>query len=92
MEQLHYLTLQLVRLCKSFQRKSLAQNTALMALIHEGAEVRAALTPAHVEEMIASADEGATVIVDREFSELEEALLDGTDFLPALQRYLDRNL
>lgn len=91
MERTHYLTLELVRLCKSFQRKSLAQNTALSAILRQSREERAELTPDRIQTMIATAEEGASVIVDYEFSGLEEALLNGTDFLPALQRYLDKN-
>ena len=86
------MTLQLVRVCKSFHRKAMTQNTALAAIIHEDAQWRAALTAQKIEDMLALADEGASKIVDNEFSELEEALLNDTDFLPALERYLNKNL
>jgi hypothetical protein len=92
MDELSYLTLQLVRVCKSYQRKSLGLNTALAALLHETPDVRAALTENRMRDMLTVADEGATVIVDNEFAELEKALLDGTDFRSALRAYLDKNL
>ena len=92
MDQLSYLTLQLVRVCKSYQRKTMARDTVISALVHEGPEVRAALTEKRALEIIAAADEGASQIADHEFSELEQALLDGIDFLPALERYLRKNL
>ena len=92
MDRLSYMTLQLVRLCKMYQRKAMARDTVLGALLDEIPDARAALTQNRVNEMINLADAGASQIVDREFAELEAALLDGTDFLPPLERYLDNNL
>ncbi len=92
MDRLSYMTLQLVRLCKMYQRKAMARDTVLGALLSDAPEVRAALTQGRANEMINLADAGASQIVDREFAELETALLDGTDFLPALEQYLDKNL
>jgi hypothetical protein len=91
MDKQRYLTLDLVRVCKSLHRKTLKQNTALGAIINFGPKERAALTAAKIEDMMARADEAASKLVDHEFSELEEALLNDTDFLPALARYLDKN-
>jgi hypothetical protein len=90
MNAFHYLILQLVRLCESFQRQALAQNAVLTAIIRADPEVRAALTAAKVQVMIAAAGEAASRTVDNEFSQLEEALLDGIHFLPELKRYLDK--
>jgi hypothetical protein len=87
----HYLILQLIRLCKRYQAKCLAQNTALKALGYDTPESHAALTPSRIQDIVAKAQNGATEIVQQEFSELEQALLDGTDFLPALRDYLMRN-
>jgi hypothetical protein len=70
----------------------MAQDTVIGALLDDTPEVRAALTEKRAREMLASADDAASHIVDHEFSELEQALLDGTDFRPALQAYLDKNL
>lgn len=92
MDRLSYLVLQLVRVCKMYHRKAMARDTVLGALLSDAPEVRAALTQNRITEMINLADAGASQIVDREFAELEAVLLDGTDFLPALERYLDRNL
>jgi hypothetical protein len=92
MDRFSYLTLQLVRLCKMYQRKAMARDTVLGALLNDAPEGRAALTQKQAVEMIALADASAGEIVDREFAELEEALLDGADFVPALEQYLDRNL
>ena len=92
MDRLSYLTLQLVRVCKMYQRKAMARDTVLGALLSDAPEDRAALTQNRITEMINLADAGASQIVDREFAELEAVLLDSTDFLSALERYLDRNL
>ena len=92
MDRQSYLTLQLVRLCKMYHRKAMARDTVLGALLSDTRRVRAALTQARVTEMLNLADAGASQIVDREFAELEGTLLDGTDFMPALERYLDSNL
>jgi len=75
-----------------YYRKAMARDTVLGALLSDTPQVRAALTQARVSEMLNLADAGASQIVDREFAELEGALLDGTDFMPALERYLDSNL
>ena len=92
MDQQSYLTLQLVRICKRYQRKAMARDTVIGELLDDTPEMRAALTQKRATEMIAAADDGAAPIVDQEFAELEQALLDGIDFLPALQEYLDTNL
>lgn len=92
MDRLSYLTLQLVRVCKMYQRKAMARDTVLGALLSDAPEVLATLTQNRITEMINLADAGASQIVDREFAELEAVLLDSTDFQPALERYLDRNL
>jgi len=92
MDRQSYLTLQLVRLCKMYQRKAMARDSVLGTLLSDGPEIRAALTQPRVNELINLADAGASEIVDREFAELEGALLNGADFLPALQQYLDSNL
>jgi hypothetical protein len=91
MDKHQHLTLQLVRHCKSLHRKTLKQNTALSAIIKFAPKERAGLTAATIEDMMEAADEEASQTVDREFSELEEALLTNSDFLPALTRYLDKN-
>jgi hypothetical protein len=92
MDQLSYLTLQLVRICKRYQRKAMARDTVISALLDDAPEVRAALTQTRAVEMLTSADDAASQIVDHEFSELEQALLEGADFRPALRAYLDENL
>jgi hypothetical protein len=92
MDQQSYLTLQLVRICKRYQRKAMARDTVIGKLLDDTPEMRAALTQKQAIEMIAAADDGAALIVDQEFAELEQALLGGIDFLPALQQYLDKNL
>jgi len=92
MDRLSYMTLQLVRMCKMYQRKAMARDTVLGALLSDTPETRAALTQSRATEMINLADAGASQIVDHEFAELEAALLDGTDFLPPLERYFDKNL
>ena len=92
MDQVSYLTLQLVRICKRYQRKAMARDTVIGALLDDTPEGRAALTEERAREMLTSADDAASLIVDHEFSELEQALLESTDFRPALQAYLDTNL
>jgi hypothetical protein len=42
--------------------------------------------------MINQEDDAACRIVDHEFAEVEAALLEGTDFLPALERFLEKNI
>jgi hypothetical protein len=91
MDPFHYFILQLVRVCKGLQRQALAQNAALAAIIGADPEARAGLTGAKVRVLVAAADEAASKAVDNEFSELEEAILLGSNFLPALKRYLDKN-
>ena len=92
MDQVSYLTLQLVRICKRYQRKAMARDTVIGTLLDDTPEARAALTEERTREMLTSADDAASLIVDHEFSELEQALLDNGDFRPALQAYLDANL
>lgn len=70
----------------------MARDTVISALLDDTPEVRAALTQNQTREMLTSADDAASQIVDHEFSELEQALLDGIDFRPALKAYLDKNL
>ena len=70
----------------------MARDTVIGKLLDDTPEMRAALTQKQAIEMIAAADDGAALIVDQEFAELEQALLGGIDFLPALQQYLDKNL
>jgi hypothetical protein len=49
----------------------MAQDTVIGALLDDTPEVRAALTEKRAREMLASADDAASHIVDHEFSELE---------------------
>ena len=74
------------------QRKSLALNSVISAIVREASHARASLTQSRIQEMMAGADQSASQIVNHEFAALEKALLGGTDFLPALREYLDRNL
>ena len=60
----------------------MARDTVISALLDDAPEARAALTENRVLEMLTSADDAASQIVDHEFSELEQALLDDTDFRP----------
>jgi hypothetical protein len=70
----------------------MARDTVIGALLDDTREARAELTDERAREMLASADDAASHIVNHEFYELEQVLLDGTDFRPALQAYLDKNL
>jgi len=70
----------------------MARGTVIGTLLDDTPEARAALTEERAREMLTSADDAASLIVDHEFSELEQALLDNRDFRPALQAYLDANL
>jgi len=89
---LQVVALQLVRVCKTHHRKSLALNTVLAQIMRENPETRARLTPKQVQEMMSGADHSASQIVNNEFQRLEQAFVDGTDFASILQEYLDRNL
>jgi hypothetical protein len=92
MDKLAYQILQLVRICKRHQRKAMARDAVLGALVDDAPDVRAALTQNRTTEMLNQEDDAACRIVDHEFAELEAALLDGTDFLPALERFLEKNI
>ncbi len=92
MDELSQLTTQLVRLCKAHLRKSLALGSVIAAIMRDNSQGRAALPQSRIQEMISGADQSASQIVSNEFARLEQALLDGAEFLPALREYLDRNL
>ena len=89
---LQAVALQLVRVCKTHHRKSLALHTVLAQIMRENPETRARLTPKRVQEMMSGADHSASQIVNNEFQRIEQAFLDGTDVGSILQEYLDRNL
>lgn len=92
MDEITGTLMQLVRVCKIHQRNSLALSTVVTAIMRENSQGRASLSQNRVQEMIAAADQNANQIVATEFARLEQAILDGTDCLPALREYLDRNL
>jgi len=63
----------------------MARDTVIGTLLDDTLEARAALTEERAREMLTSADDAASLIVDHEFSELEQALLGDRDFRPALK-------
>jgi len=90
MEQLHYLTLELLRMAKRYQTKTLGQNTALTVLL-QIPPGSSAPNRAQIEQAIAEGERVARSISDPEYDELERALLDGSDFQRALRTYLDKH-
>jgi hypothetical protein len=90
-EHTRYLALQLLRICKRFETKSLAQNTALAAIAKLDQEVRAVLSVSRISEMVLEAAPAAKQIIDQEYAQLERALEHGTDFQFALRCFLDKH-
>ena len=86
-----HLSLQLLRLCKQFEVLSLAQNTALGAIVNMDRDLRAGLSGKRVSEMVQEAKPSAQLIADQEYAELEQALAGGSDFRLALQVLLDKH-
>jgi len=87
----HYQLLRLIRVLSHYQSKCLAQNTALAVVGNEKPENRKEYSLARLQDTVDIAQLTANQTVRQELSELEQALADGTDFLPALKAYLDRH-
>jgi hypothetical protein len=77
----------LVKACKAYQSKALCQNSALAAIMNLSPEDRARLTPARIEEAIASEKASVEQIVDLQAAALEQVLSSETDFLRHLKTY-----
>jgi hypothetical protein len=92
MEEYHYLVLELLRVCRRHQVDAMSENTALTALLRlrpkleDGSILTADRLAVQTEEARAQANQ----IAYEEYAQLEAALLDGSDFRPALRKFLDK--
>jgi|HubBroStandDraft_6_1064221.scaffolds.fasta_scaffold1421619_1 hypothetical protein len=79
--------LQLIKLCKRYQVGLLATNEAVRRLTQGNLQAGLAL-----QEMKNNLKANLEEEVDIEFRQIETALIDGSEFLPALQELLKRRL
>ena len=88
----HLLVLELLRLCRRYQVDAMSKSTALAALLRHrpklenGSILTADLLITEIEEARAQ----ASLIAYEESSRLEAALFGGSDFRPALRKFLDK--
>lgn len=90
MDDVSRLILELARINRRFWVKSASYSTALAAVLasHERGH---SPTRAQVEQAIAQGVAEANATIDSEYDQLEQVLLDGSDFRIALKRYVDKH-
>jgi hypothetical protein len=81
----------LIRVLSTFQAKCIAQKRALTVIGQKTPEVRARLTASRIQDLVQKGQAEADKVVQEELNELEQALLNGTDFLPAPKTYLTKH-